>query len=249
MGPPPSGVLDALLQLVSAAGSRRPQAAAPVRLGRFLRDDAKIVAAGSSSWRRLRAPGTSSSALEIGSLTTLSARETTPAMSVTMKQLVLSLTALMALAGCDSTRLEEANRVPTIQGLPSELADVLKDAEEWTIYALQPEMGGPVEDGFHGFAVRGQAMIDSRSDRAQLSHALAQGIAGNQDMMARCFLPRHGIRAAFADRVCDLVICFECLQIYVYDGGEERVALVLTTNGPQRVFDRIYKGEGLSIAR
>ena len=46
-----------------------------------------------------------------------------------------------------------------------------------------------------------------------------------------------------------LVICFECLQIYVYDGGEERTARVLTTNGPQRVFDRIYRGEGLSIAK
>lgn len=249
MGPSPSGVLDALLQLVRAAGPRRPQAAAPIPLGRFLRDDAKIVAEGSSSWRRLRAPGASNSALETGSLTTLSARETTPDRPATMKHLVLSLTALMALAGCDSTRLEEANRVPTIQGLPAELAEVLKDAEEWTIYALQPEMEGPVEDGFHGHAIRGQAMIDSRSDRAQLSHALAQGIAGNQDMMAHCFLPRHGIRAASGDRVCDLVICFECLQINVYDGGEERAAQVLTTSGPQRVFDRIYRGEGLSIAK
>lgn len=249
MGPSPSGVLDALLQLVSAAGPRPPLAAAPIHRGRFLLDDAKIVAAGSSSWRRLRAPGTSNSALVTGSLTTRNAREITPAMSVTMKQFVLSLTALMALAGCDSTRLEEANRVPTIQGLPSELAEVLKDAEEWTIYALQPETGHPVEDGFHGYAVRGQSTIDSRSDRAHLSHALAQGIAGNQDMMARCFLPRHGIRAAFADRVCDLVICFECLQIHVYDGGEERVANILTTGGPQRIFDHVYKAAGLSIAK
>lgn len=79
MGPSPSGVLDALLQLVRSAGPRRPQAAAPIHLGRFLRDDAKIVAEGSSSWRRLRAPWTSNSALETGSLTTLGARETTPA--------------------------------------------------------------------------------------------------------------------------------------------------------------------------
>ena len=186
---------------------------------------------------------------ESGPLTTLSARETAPAMPVTMKHLVLSLTALMALASCDSTRLEEANRVPTIQGLPSELAEILRETEEWTIYALEPEMDGPVEDGFHGYAVRGQATIDSRSDRAQLSHALAQGIAGNQDMVAKCFLPRHGIRAAFGDRVYDLVICFECLQIHVFDGGEERVANVLTTGGPQRVFDHIYKAAGLSIAK
>lgn len=166
-----------------------------------------------------------------------------------MKHLALSLTALMALASCDSTRLEEANRVPTIQGLPSEFAEILRETEVWTIYALEPEMRGPVESGFHGHAIRGQAMIESRSDRAQLSHALAQGIAGNQDMMASCFLPRHGIRAAAGDRVCDLVICFECLQINVYDGGEERAAQVLTTNGPQRIFDRIYRDEGLSIAK
>ena len=166
-----------------------------------------------------------------------------------MKHLILSLTALAALVACDSTRLEEANRVPTIQGLPSELAEVLREAAAWTIYALEPAMEEPIEDGFHGYPVRGQATINSRSDRAQLSHALAQGIAGNQDMIAKCFLPRHGIRAESGDRVCDLVICFECLQIKVHDNGEARTEQVLTTSGPQRIFDRIYRNEGLSIAK
>ena len=246
MGPSPSGVLDALLQLVRAAppAGGRPDPSRTISHRR--RQDRRRRIVISEETPRSRD-------LELHSrnrpLAIPSTRETTPAWPSTMKHLVLPLTALMALAGCDSTRLEEANRVPTIQGLPSEFAEILRETEEWTIYALQPEMEGPVEDGFHGHAIRGQATIDSRSDRAQLSHALAQGIAGNQDMVASCFLPRHGIRAGSGDRVCDLVICFECLQINVYDGGEERAAQVLTTSGPQRVFDRIYRGEGLSIAK
>jgi hypothetical protein len=166
-----------------------------------------------------------------------------------MNHIILSLLALVAFASCDSTRLEEVNRVPRIAGLPEELAAVLMEAEEWTLYALEPSMMEPVEDGFHGYAIRGQNTIDSQADRAQLSHALTQGIAGNQDMVAACFLPRHGIRAESEGRVCELVICFECLQIYVYDGGEERTDQVLTTSGPQKVFDRVYKAAGLSIAK
>ncbi|MEE2939740.1 MAG: hypothetical protein VX460_05095 [Planctomycetota bacterium] len=170
-----------------------------------------------------------------------------------MKHLILSLAALAALAGCDSTRLEEANRVPTIQGLPTELAEVLREATEWTIYALDPVREGSDEGSdeghYHGYPVRGRATIDSRSDRAQLSHALAQGIAGNQDTLGKCFLPRHGVRASSGDRACDLVICFECLQIHVYDGSGQRLQDALTTSDPRRVFDHVYEAAGLSIAR
>ena len=66
------------------------------------------------------------------------------------------------------------------------------------------------------------------------------GARENNNAVALCFNPRHGIRVRQGDSVLDLVICFECLQVEVFE-GEQRAASFLTSDSPQSVFDEVLR--------
>ena len=68
---------------------------------------------------------------------------------------------------------------------------------------------------FHGYLILGQAQVRSAETRTNLLDALYK-VMGKGDPYA-CFNPRHGIRAVRNKKTVDLVICFECQQIDIYD--------------------------------
>jgi hypothetical protein len=70
----------------------------------------------------------------------------------------------------------------------------------------------------------------------------------NDGRVAACFNPRHGIRASREGKTIDLVICFECLQVYVY-AEEGRQGSFLTTSSPQPVFDQVLREAGVPLAK
>lgn len=173
-----------------------------------------------------------------------------------MKHVIL-LAALALMAGllpacASSPRPEEPSNIPEILKLPAELSAVLSESTEWELLAIDPERPGSDEspaDAFHGFRVQGRKSLRSDLDRSQLAYALNAGIAGNQGMVAGCFLPRHGISAKTEAGRVDLLICFQCMQINVYGEGDDRLDQILTTPDPRRVFDRVYNSAGLTIAK
>ena len=70
----------------------------------------------------------------------------------------------------------------------------------------------------------------------QLLDALYKGIADSDGNGAKCFDPRHGIRASVDGKTVDLVICFECSWVYVfYDKDENRRGVAVTTERPRQV--------------
>jgi hypothetical protein len=78
-------------------------------------------------------------------------------------------------------------------------------------------------------------------------------MAENNNSEGLCFTPRHGIHATRAGATVDLVVCFECLQIYLYvngseirNGGEVRF---LTSKSPEAVFDKVLADANVPLAR
>ena len=71
----------------------------------------------------------------------------------------------------------------------------------------------------------------------QLRKALEKGMDENKAAKGACFIPRHGIRLVREKKTYDLVICFQCLQICVYE-GEKEVGWSLTSQSPAELFNK-----------
>ena len=54
----------------------------------------------------------------------------------------------------------------------------------------------------------------------------------DQNVKAGCFRPRHGIRVTLDGKTSDFVICFECWQVKVYEGGVPIMALCVQSVEP-----------------
>jgi hypothetical protein len=133
--------------------------------------------------------------------------------------------------------------------LPDKARAILAKADQVELYSLDPV--NPVkkgEKGFHDWKVLGKTAL-KRDARKRVLAALEKGIAESKGEAAKCFQPRHGIRATDKGKTVDLVICFECLQVYVYyDKTEKRDQIVLTTRSPEPTLDKALKDAGVRLA-
>jgi hypothetical protein len=147
------------------------------------------------------------------------------------------------------TWLPVAARDAAPAGTPAEQAkSILENATELELHSLEPSTEGKVakeKKTFHGWEVLGKTTVKDAKTRKEMLHALQE--KGN---VAKCFDPRHGIRAKHGDRSVDLVICFHCGQIYVFlDGKGDRVATLTVSDRSQPVLDRVLKAAKVPLAK
>lgn len=72
------------------------------------------------------------------------------------------------------------------------------------------------KDRFHGYKVLSNKKVSAEADKQKLTETLLPSIG--EGMMARCFFPRHGLRATFNNNTVELLICFECGFVYAFNG-------------------------------
>ena len=131
--------------------------------------------------------------------------------------------------------------------LPDAIATVLARADRFELLSLEPSEGPTHERGhFWGWRVLGSAVVTT-AERDELVSALERGIAENRGWVAACFDPRHGIRASFGGSSVDLVVCFECSSMNLYQDGKQFDSL-LVTGSPQPVFDRVLTSAAVPLA-
>jgi hypothetical protein len=131
--------------------------------------------------------------------------------------------------------------------LPDAIRDLLTVADHFELLSLDPENGATREPGhFWGWRVLGSVVVGP-GDRDALVSALERGIAENGGWVAACFIPRHGIRASRGAASVDLVVCFECAQVYIIPDGKWSGS-VLVTDSPQPAFDRVLSAAGVPLA-
>jgi len=94
-------------------------------------------------------------------------------------------------------------------------AAVLAGADSLVLYRLEPEGAELGPDVFHGFRIAGRTPVSAAS-RGAVAAVVDRMVRESTGTVARCFEPRHGVSARKGDATVDLVICFECYQMYVY---------------------------------
>lgn len=92
------------------------------------------------------------------------------------------------------------------------------------------------EDEFHGFPVLGKVELIDAVKRQEIMAALKEGVTRSDGNMAKCFWPRHAIRAVEKGHMVDYVICFECFQMEVHEGSTMNLKPV--TREPQSLFNK-----------
>jgi hypothetical protein len=129
---------------------------------------------------------------------------------------------------------------------PDNVRTALDKADALEVYSLDPSERN-AKDGFHGWKVLGKTTLKDQAKRKELLEALDRGMAESTGG-ARCFIPRHGVRAVYGAVRVDLVICFECGWVYVYDGDKDGPHL--TTSGkPQPVFDKVLRDANVPLPK
>jgi hypothetical protein len=152
------------------------------------------------------------------------------------------VTALLAVATllttlCARAAEEKENK------LPADAKVILEKAEQFEMFSLDPSVERVKgKDGFHSWKVLGKTVVKKAEVRKQILADLDKGISDSDGNGAKCFDPRHGIRAKHDGKTIDLVICFECGWIYVFhDDNAERRGVAVTNGKPQTIFDKVLK--------
>jgi hypothetical protein len=164
-----------------------------------------------------------------------------------MRSLLIAITVALAMFPMGRGAVAEDKKD---NRLPDKAKAILDKADQVVLLSLEPDDRKKVKDGFHGWMILGQTAIKGADVRSQILTALYQGIAKSDGNGAKCFDPRHGIRATANGKTVDLVICFECNWVYVYyDNDENRQHVAVTTREPQSVLDKVLKGAGVPLPK
>jgi hypothetical protein len=133
------------------------------------------------------------------------------------------------------------------KSLPEEMKTVLEKADLIELISVNPER--PKEkpkENVGGYAILGKTELKDEKRREVLD-AMEKGIAAGGPG-ARCFIPRHAIRATHDGKTVELVICFECAWVYTYVNGERTKTTLTTAKTPEPALDKILKDAGVMLA-
>lgn len=145
----------------------------------------------------------------------------------------------LPLAACGA----DDNRIP---------ADVLAALEKGqTLELISLDHARPVaakegevkqDDGetLHGWKVLGNTVLKDAKDRGKLLAALQTGVRESDGTAAKCFNPRHALRASHGGKVYEVVICFECFSAAIHIDGKREPGFLLNRS-PQPTFDALLK--------
>lgn len=131
----------------------------------------------------------------------------------------------------------------------------LAHSDALVIHALHPyprvfEDGSSVEladgEAFHGYQILGTSEVDDAAQRELLVLLVERGIEASDGRVAGCFNPRHGLSIEKDGLVTDLVICFECHSMSVFEDGVE-VAGHRTADSVEPRVTQLFEQSGLTI--
>lgn len=130
--------------------------------------------------------------------------------------------------------------------LPPKAGDVARHAEAFEILALNPRGDAPVgeAESFFGHPITARAKVTDPAAQQRIMDIVEKGM-GQWATEAKCFNPRHGIRAVRGGDKVEIAICYECKNAEISVGGET----THTTTGDVRAeLDKEFAALGVKTA-
>lgn len=158
----------------------------------------------------------------------------------------------------DFNTLRGGNYLRDVITLPAQVANILDTADQFVLLSLFPNQPSdqspppsmPWNELFHDYPILGKAEVRDKVERARLIQELNKSIQDSDGSQATCFMPRHGIHAALGDQTVDLVICFECQQVYAYSSSHPDAPDVFPiTQSARPTFDEQVRASGLKLVK
>ena len=86
---------------------------------------------------------------------------------------------------------------------------------------------------FQGFPILGSTTVKSKQTGQQVLQSVLAKADPDPKSLTGCFDPQHGIEVKLADgRAIDLVICYHCWQMHIFDGSEKTYVSIGTASEP-----------------
>lgn len=131
--------------------------------------------------------------------------------------------------------------------LPPEVAQALAAPEKVILYSLEPwDRATAADHTLHRFKILGETELARKQFQIAIGEFEA-AVAGWDGRIAMCFDPRHAIRVTVKGADYDLLLCYECHQLYVYRG--DRVIAELGARGSPKVLDAMLTAAKLPLSR
>ena len=130
---------------------------------------------------------------------------------------------------------------------PAEVIRALRSSEKATLYSLEPwEKPAANDRTLHRYKILGQADLDRSQTRAAIAEFEAV-VSGWNGLVAMCFDPRHGIRVTLGGASYDLLLCYECNQLYVYKDGQ--LVTRLGASGSAKTLNAMFLALNVPLSR
>ncbi len=170
----------------------------------------------------------------------------------------LMILSSIILSGCANKNPSDSSkeklpykRSSKIHGdFPSDELDLLESSEVFVFMTLKPwytKVNPNNNKYFYNYRILGKRIVNTRVQQ-KLIQSLYKSIMKETGSRKACFWPRHTIQVKKGKHLLDLLICFECSQIYIYHyfNKQKTSYSVLTSDHPE-VFNRVAKGLGLHL--
>ncbi len=124
-----------------------------------------------------------------------------------------------------------------------DIQDTIEHSTSMFIYSLDPlsalvtaspKSTTPV---FHEHSILKSKKVVKSSERERIVDSLYRSIGKAEQ--ASCFNPRHGLRFMKGPQTVDIVICFECANVMIYNGNQDRTSPAPISNYALPILDGI----------
>jgi hypothetical protein len=132
----------------------------------------------------------------------------------------------------------------------------IADATILEVLSLDPEPGLPDAEGnasavkedpaFHGWPFLGRSTSISREDQAALLKELGAMFADPPEVTIACHLPRHALRLQTPTGDLDVLICFECSNLEIYDAAGIQLVFTAFQGADEELWYEIFERSGIT---
>ena len=152
---------------------------------------------------------------------------------------------LLALLATPAEATSQFTAGPGNNQLPAYIVQALAAPDKTVLYSLEPSVKVmPGDETFHGFKVLGKTELNA--DNALVAAKTFQSAVTSGDKLEHCFEPRHALQITSGGQTYDLVLCYQCKQLKVYQG--DKMIVTVGAAGSPKILNDLLAAAKIPLA-